>query len=61
MIHPGKGQSGQWPYDERKATMSKKLLYTLGGLAAVITIAMFQRDFIYGTRGNMGQGTHPRF
>ena len=31
----------------------------LGVIAAVITVLVFQRDFIYGTRGNLGQGTHP--
>ena len=39
--------------------MSKKLLYVLGGAAALITLLVFQRDFIYGVRGNVGQGTHP--
>jgi hypothetical protein len=41
--------------------MSKKFLYVLGGIAAVVAILVFQRDFIYGVRGNVGQGTHPGF
>jgi hypothetical protein len=37
----------------------KKFSVTLGVIAAVITVLVVQRDFLYGTRGNLGQGTHP--
>ena len=37
----------------------KKFGVTIGIVAAVITVLVFQRDFLYGTRGNLGQGTHP--
>jgi hypothetical protein len=33
--------------------------FALGIIAAVIALLIVQRDFIYGTRGNLGQGTHP--
>jgi hypothetical protein len=39
--------------------MMKNFGFALGIIAVVITLLVFQRDFIYGTRGNLGQGTHP--
>ena len=38
----------------------RSVAIVLGVLAVVIAIALIQRDFIYGTKGNLGQGTHPR-
>jgi hypothetical protein len=39
----------------------KNLGIAVGLIAAVIALLVVQRDFIYGTRGNLGQGTHPSF
>ena len=45
---------------EKKQSVPKFAI-VLGLIAAVVAIAVIQRDFIYGTKGNLGQGTHPRF
>ena len=39
--------------------MKRNLLIGLGVVGAIIAILYVQRDFLYGVRGNMGQGTHP--
>jgi hypothetical protein len=44
-----------------KSKFLRRTLFVLGGLSAVVTLFIVQRDFIYGAKGNLGQGTHPRF
>jgi hypothetical protein len=39
----------------------RKMVIVLGLIVAVGAILVIQRDFIYGTKGNLGQGTHARF
>ena len=45
-----------------QAAMKKRnFMIGLGAVAAVITVLVLQRDFIYGAKGNVGQGVHARF
>jgi hypothetical protein len=39
----------------------RKVAIALGALFAMGAIFVMQRDYIYGTKGNLGQGTHARF
>lgn len=39
----------------------RKVVIAAGALFAIGAIFVMQRDFIYGAKGNMGQGTHARF
>ncbi len=38
-----------------------KFKIALGIIIATGAILVIQRDFLYGTKGNLGQGTHPHF
>jgi hypothetical protein len=44
-----------------RSKIMRKMLIVLGLIVAVGAILVVQRDFIYGTKGNLGLGTHPRF
>ena len=39
----------------------RKIAIAAGALFAIGAIFVMQRDYIYGAKGNMGQGTHARF